>query len=92
MLIITLYPIATKVWCPADEAEPEGLFNKASCPEAPPNWFREEPEVAAELYAMERHSGRHQTEYEVLVRCDQGKLHKFTVKVGYELTAHVRAA
>lgn len=45
--------IATKVWCPALEPQPKGLFNRSTCPHAPPGWFREEPEYAAELYALE---------------------------------------
>ena len=104
-----------KIWCPTDESEPEGLFNKASCPHAPPNWFREEPELAAELYALERF-GRSNgvcpvfgagcgtdaqrcasehlppAERTVHVLDDSRTLHKFIVKVGYELIARVRAA
>lgn len=45
---------AIKVWCPDDEGKPEGLFNKYACPDAPANWFREEPALAAELFALER--------------------------------------
>lgn len=49
-----MYAVAAKVWCPEDENEPEGLFNKGACPEVPSHWFKEEPSKAAELYAMER--------------------------------------
>jgi len=55
MLIFSRYDsTAVKVWCPDEESEPEGLFNKASCPDTPANWFREPPDKAAELYALER--------------------------------------
>lgn len=45
---------AAKVWCPDEEPEPEGLFNPTTCPGAPSRWFHEAPDLAAELYALER--------------------------------------
>lgn len=86
---------AAKVWCPDDEPEPEGLFNKATCPDAPPHWFAEDPGYAAELYGLERGLvtlGGPSKEYNVHVIDGRGVLYKFKVKVGHELTAHVRAA
>lgn len=84
--------IAAKVWA-YDEPEPEGLFNKATCPEAPPNWFREEPEYAAELYALERgtHRGA-RTAYKINVLDEDGKLHRFEVEVAWQPNAIVRRA
>lgn len=94
---------AVKVWCPARETEPEGLFNKATCPDAPANWFREDPEYAAELYALELHGElakavsrvpgmpkRSHVQFDITVVDDQGATHKFAVEVGYELTAHTK--
>ena len=46
--------LAVKVWCPADERMPSGLFNKESCPKVFPDYFREEPAEAARRYALER--------------------------------------
>jgi len=92
--------LAVKVWCPADEPEPSGLFNKASCPDAPPSWFKEWPEVAAELYALERASfvvkkdgsqGRTRFSNIIHVLDDAGQLHKFKGQAGMELVAHIEA-
>lgn len=79
--------VAEKIWCPAYEAQPEGLFNKATCPEAPANWFREDPEYAAQLFAMERFNRKEgSATYVVHVLDNQSKLHVFTLQVGLELT------
>ena len=84
-----------KIWCPENEQEPEGLFNKASCPNVPPNWFRESPEFAAELYAMERCSPEDMIAHKptlcrVHVLDTEHVLHKFDVRIVYEMTAHVK--
>ena len=66
-----------KVWCPVDEKMPEGLSNLKS---APPNWFREDPVVAAELYALERWgSCKQETHHDVRVLDDEGDIHNFYV-------------
>jgi hypothetical protein len=100
--------LTVKVWCPADESEPEGVFNKKSCPDCPLGWFNNEsPEVAAELYALERASfvvkkgvsqcqvdnapGRTRFSGIIHVLDDQGKLHKFKGRAGMELVAHVES-
>jgi len=84
-----------KVWA-SDESRPEGdkLSNIHS---APPNWFREEPVYAAELYGLERANVAAMygvpldgpRDYHVLVLDDQGVTHEFTVRVRHELVAHV---
>lgn len=81
--------LAAKVWA-GDEGQPEGLFNKATCPNAPANWFREEPPYAAELYAMERFDRKSpNSRMTVYVLDTAGVLHTFNVQVGLELTAKV---
>ena len=99
--------LTVKVWCPEDESEPEGVFNKASCPDCPLGWFNEPPEVAAELYALERASfrikkvvascqvdntpGRTRFSGTIHVLDDAGKLHKFKGQAGMELVAHIES-
>jgi hypothetical protein len=74
--------LAVKIWA-EDEPKPEG--GKAHNTGAPPNWFKEDPEYAAELYGLERGLG----EYKVTVLDDDGSTHKFTVKVHQQLVARV---
>lgn len=81
--------LAMKIWCPDDEPVPEGLTNLTT---APPNWFREDPEYAAELYGLERGAPKGSVEYRVHVLDTQGQLHVFQVKVGLQLEANVRKA
>lgn len=89
-------PTTQKVWSPDDEAEPEGLSNLKS---APPNWFREEPQYAAELYGLERGNPNHGSvrggspskTYRVHVLDDSGTLHKFNVKVAWTIVAQVES-
>jgi len=92
--------LTAKIWCPDNEPEPEGVFNRESCPDAPPNWFRVHPEAAAELYALERASfvvkkdgtqGRTRFSNIIHVLDDTGKLHKFKGRAGMELVAHIEA-
>lgn len=84
--------VTKKVWCPTIEPEPEGLFNKGTCPDAPKNWFREEPAVAAELYALELGGGRghYTTKYEIRVLDEGGTYHRFQTETCRELVALVR--
>lgn len=79
---------AVKVWCPRDEFEPEGLFNKATCPDTPDQWFAEDPEYAAQLYGITRGEG----DYEIHVLDSDGVLHRFNTRVRRELNAYVKAA
>lgn len=72
---------AIKVWLPGLESEPEGLSHSKT---APKNWFRELPEVAAELYALEEHKRFDGLAAVVCVRDDQGELHRFEVTVVVE--------
>jgi len=44
--------VCVKIWH-SEETRPEGLFNRETLPDAPPNWFREDLEYAAELFALE---------------------------------------
>lgn len=77
--------VCVKVWSPDTEPRPRGLFNKSTCPKAPPHWFKEEPEYAAELFGLEtRKSGR------VHVLDSDGRLHMFEVEVGVIIDAKVR--
>ena len=73
--------LTEKVWCPTQEPMPEGLFNTTSCPEAPPHWFRECPELAAELYALEIHKGKSEETYHVAVLDSTAARHTFTVRI-----------
>jgi len=77
-------PLTVKIWCD-DEPEPDGLFNRSTCQEAPPNWFREEPSVAAELYALERDVGNRR----VNVIDDAGRRYVFSTKVRWALEVKV---
>lgn len=77
--------LAAKVWT-SKEPEPEGLFNKAMCPAAPPNWFREDPEYAAELFGLELGVGDHT----VNVLDTAGVHHRYDVSVAREIHARVR--
>ena len=77
--------LTVKIWCDG-ESEPEGLFNQRMCPNAPPNWFREKPRVAAELYALECGIG----EWRVNVLDDHGHVHAFAVSVYWTVEASVR--
>jgi len=73
---------AVKVWA-RDEPKPEG--NVAHYTGAPPNWFKEEPKYAAELYGLERGEGA----YTINVLDDEGAHYEFKVKVRLELQAIV---
>jgi len=78
-------PLTVKIWRDG-ESEPEGLFNQRMCPNAPPNWFREEPRVAAQLYALECGVG----DWRVNVLDDRGRRHVFVTSVQWKLSASVR--
>lgn len=80
--------LAAKVWA-SDENEPEGLFNKTSCPTAPPNWFREEPVYAAELYALERYGRSPKREMVIHVRDTDGVTHTFRAEVGLQVQVSI---
>ena len=84
---VVMPAVAAKVWCPANEPEPMGLFNRATCPQAPANWFREEPADAAELFGLEIGVG----DFEVHVLDTAGVLHRFNVSTARDLNAHVKA-
>lgn len=77
--------VTTKIWA-EDEAMPEGLFNKTTLPNAPPNWFREDPVYAAELYGLERGTGQ----YNLNVLDDEGNIHHFKIEVVRSLTASIQ--
>jgi hypothetical protein len=79
--------IAAKVWGPGEPEPPDGVLTHLTS--APPNWFREEPAYAAELYALERGS-RMPAEYEVHVRDVKGVLHDFKIRAALELVVRVR--
>ncbi len=83
--------LTKKVWCPAIESEPEGLFNRDTCPDASAQWFHEEPACAAELYALELGSGDepHVGKLEIHVIDKGGTLHRFQTETRRELVAHV---
>ena len=95
--------LTVKIWCPYDEPEPEGVFNRESCPDCPLGWFNEPPEAAAELYALERASfgvkkdgSQGRTRFSNIIHIihvidDTGKLHKFKGRAGMELVAHIEA-
>ena len=69
--------LAAKVWGPGEHEPPDGVMTHLVS--APPNWFREDPPMAAELYALER--GRNMPyEYTVYVRDVDGILHRFEIK------------
>lgn len=77
--------VCAKIWDPDREREPHGLFNQETCPEAPPRWFEEEPEYAAELFGMEtKRSGT------LSVLDTEGRLHRIRVEVSRELHAEAR--
>lgn len=90
--------VAAKVWCPEEEAEPEGIVPPEM--DAPPNWFREDPAYAAELYVLEKElqttrpdpMALEKTERHVRVIDTQGKTHDFhtTARVRRELEVAVR--
>ncbi len=82
--------VAAKVWGPGEQEPPDGVLTHLTS--APPNWFREDPEYAAELYALERGIGDRcmPDEYQVLVRDTDGALHAFAVRPRMELHVSVR--
>ena len=74
--------IAIKVWAFGDCEPPDG---KGHNTDAPPHWFEEEPDLAAELYGLEIGEGEHR----IYVLDDEGQKHEFPVKVQLELHARV---
>lgn len=80
---------AIKVW-ELGKPEPEGLFDRQACPNAPANWFAEDPALAAQLYAMEiSGEGRPDGPVTVCVLDDASTLHEFKVRVAHVLDAIV---
>jgi hypothetical protein len=79
--------LADRVWGPGETEPPEGVLTRLVT--APPNWFREEPAYAAELYALER-GAMMPPEYTVYVRDVKGVLHVFSVRAALELVVRVR--
>lgn len=83
---------AKKVWCPAVEDKPEGELVTHRDPDLP-NWYREAPEHAAELYALELFTGRHRfgdtATFEIHVLSNDGKLHVFNTKARNETVVTV---
>jgi hypothetical protein len=96
--------ITAKIWCPDDEMEPEGRLVAHIGPGHKPRnplstWFREPPEQAAELYALERWilespkpRNERRTVYQVRIRDEDGEIHNFEVKLSWEMKidAHVK--
>ncbi len=78
--------LAAKVWGPGEPEPQDGVLTHMTS--APPNWFREEPAYAAELYALER-GAKMPPEYTVYVRDLNGILHRFKVRAALELAVHV---
>jgi len=74
-----------KIWDPDREPKPEGLFNRKTCPEAPPRWFEEEPEYAAELFGLE--TKRNGT---LKIIDANGETHEIRVEVSREFHAETR--
>lgn len=72
------------IWA-SDEVPPSSLFNRGTCPAAPPHWFREEPAYAAELYGLERGPGQ----YVIYIIDAEGASHRFDVKVQQTIEALV---
>jgi hypothetical protein len=82
--------LAAKVWCPSIESEPEGAFNPKSCTGLPSkNWFCEDPEFAARLYALELSDKGHGRKHEIHVRDNNGNLLKFDVQLLPKLEAQI---
>jgi hypothetical protein len=78
--------LAARVWGPGEPEPPEGVLTHLTS--APPNWFREEPAYAAELYALER-GAKMPPEYTVYVRDVNGVLHLFKIRAALELVVRV---
>jgi hypothetical protein len=79
-----------KIWCLDDETEPQEEVSHIV--KELPNWFREEPEIAAELYALERGPDKDSFSEKVFRLCildEEGTRHEFTTKVRYRLSATV---
>jgi hypothetical protein len=75
--------LARHVWLSGLEQKPDGLFNRKSAPDAPENWFREDPAYAAELFALEVHPYYKpgQKIYIVAVEDENGIARRFEVTV-----------
>lgn len=80
--------VAVKVWIPALESEPAGLSHSKT---APKNRFREAPEIAAELYALEERKRFEGHAVLVCVLDDAGQLHRFNVTAEMEPVVRMRA-
>lgn len=72
-----------KIWSHG-AAKPDGLFNKHECPDAPENWFREEPKLAAELFGLELGKT-----CKVYTQDEAGKIKVFQVVVSQQVNAVV---
>ncbi len=80
-----------KVWCPELAPAPDGEL-VSSRAQSMPNWFREEPELAAELYALEMYGESnegHDALYEVHIITNDDVLHRFNVRIRKEPVAHI---
>lgn len=79
--------VADKIWA-SDEVMPSG--DQAHNQKAPPNWFHEHVEYAAELYGLERGLPENVSdkEYTIFVIDNEGGSHTFAVRVRRQLVAY----